>query len=152
MWRLSLGAKKSRPPNIFDIIEYLLRSGRDFRNGLCMEYVLRQDRDDRQVHHECSDRGAGSGGDGGGSGHGDSGGENSGRCVHRNCCLRVKAAFAGRAKSPANTAFTTRAAITVVVVVVAGRLLVLVATAAVMAVADLSLHCCARRSSLLRES
>ena len=48
----------------------------------------------------------------GGSGCGDSGGENSGRCVHRNCRLRMKAAFAGPAKSPTNTAFTARAAIT----------------------------------------
>ena len=40
-----------------------------------------------------------------------------GRCVHRSRCLRVKAAFARSGKSPANTAFAARAAITAAVVV-----------------------------------
>ena len=65
-----------------------------------------------------------------------------GRCVYRNRCLRVKAAFAGSAKFPANTAFAARAAITVatvvvvVVVAVEGKVLVLVATAVVIVVVD----------------
>ena len=58
-----------------------------------------------------------------------------GRCVHRNRCLRMKAAFARRDNSPANAAFAARAAITVVLVmVVAGEDPVLVATALVMVV------------------
>ena len=50
------------------------------------------------------------GGFAGGDGDGGSG------CVHRNCCLRVKAAFAGSVKFPANEAFAARAAIPAVVV------------------------------------
>ena len=59
-----------------------------------------------------------------------------GRFVHRNRCLHVKAAFARGDNSPANPAFTTRAAITAVVavVVVAGEDLVLVVAALVMVV------------------
>ena len=37
-----------------------------------------------------------------GSGSGN-GGDCGGRCVHRKRCLRVKAAFSGRDKSPANS-------------------------------------------------
>ena len=44
---------------------------------------------------------------------GSNGGDCGGHCVHHNRCLRVKAAFAGSAKSPANTGFATRVAITV---------------------------------------
>ena len=43
------------------------------------------------------------------------GGDIGGGCTHRNRCLRVKAAFAGSAKLPANTAFAVRAAIMAVV-------------------------------------
>ena len=58
-----------------------------------------------------------------------------GRCVHRNCCLRMKVAFARRDKFPASAAFAARAAIiAVVVVVVAGEDLVLAATTLVMMV------------------
>ena len=45
-------------------------------------------------------------------GDGDGGSD----CVHRNRCLRVKAAFAGSVKFPANTAFAARAAIPAAVV------------------------------------
>ena len=37
-------------------------------------------------------------------------GDGGGGCVHRNRCLRVKAAFAGSVKFPANEAFAARAA------------------------------------------
>ena len=45
----------------------------------------------------------------GGSAGGD--GDGGGGCVHRNRCLRVKAAFAGNVRFSANTAFAARAAI-----------------------------------------
>ena len=38
-------------------------------------------------------------------------GDGGGGCVHRNRCLRVKAAFAGSVKFLANEAFAPRAAI-----------------------------------------
>ena len=38
-------------------------------------------------------------------------GDGGGGCARRNRCLRVKAAFAGSVKFPANTAFAARAAI-----------------------------------------
>ena len=50
----------------------------------------------------------------GGSAGGD--GDGGGGCVHRNRCLRVKAAFAGSVNLPANTAFAARTAITAAVV------------------------------------
>ena len=50
------------------------------------------------------------GGSAGGDGDGDGG------RVHRNRCLRVKAAFAESVKFPANTAFAARAAIPAAVV------------------------------------
>ena len=50
----------------------------------------------------------------GGSAGGD--GDCVGVCVHRNRCLRVKAAFAGSVKFPANEAFAARAAIPAAVV------------------------------------
>ena len=43
-------------------------------------------------------------------------GDGEGGCDHRNRCLRVKAAFAGRVKFPANEAFSPRAAIPAAVV------------------------------------
>ena len=45
----------------------------------------------------------------GGSAGGD--GDGGGGCVHRNRCLRVKAAIVGNVSFSANTAFTARAAI-----------------------------------------
>ena len=54
----------------------------------------------------------------GGSAGGD--GDGGGGCIHRNRCLRVKAAFAGSLKFPANKAFATRAAIMAALVVVVG--------------------------------
>ena len=44
------------------------------------------------------------------------GGDGGGGCAHRNRCLRVKAAFAGSVKFPANKAFAARAAIPAAVV------------------------------------
>ena len=52
----------------------------------------------------------------GGSARGGGGG--GGGCVYGNCCLRVKAAFAGSVKFPANKAFAARAAITAALVAV----------------------------------
>ena len=43
-------------------------------------------------------------------------GDGGGGCDHRNRCLRVKAAFAGIVKFPANEPFTARAAILAAVV------------------------------------
>ena len=43
-------------------------------------------------------------------------GDGGGGCDHRNRCLRVKAAFAGSVKFPANEAFAARAAIPAAVV------------------------------------
>ena len=43
-------------------------------------------------------------------------GDRGGGCAHRNRCLRVKAAFGGSVKFPANEAFATRAAIPAAVV------------------------------------
>ena len=39
------------------------------------------------------------------------GGDGGGVCARRNCCLCVKAAFAGSVKLPPNKAFAARAAI-----------------------------------------
>ena len=47
----------------------------------------------------------------GGSAVGDGDGDGGGDCAHHNRSLRVKAAFAGSVKFPANTAFAARAAI-----------------------------------------
>ena len=49
-------------------------------------------------------------------GHGDGGGG----CAHRNRCLRVKAAFAGSVKFPANEAYAARAAILAAVMLLWG--------------------------------
>ena len=43
-------------------------------------------------------------------------GDGGGGCAHRNRCLRVKAAFAGSDKFPANEPFAARAAIPTAVV------------------------------------
>ena len=43
-------------------------------------------------------------------------GDGGGGCAHRNRCIRVKAAFAGSVKFPANEAFAARAAIPAAVV------------------------------------
>ena len=43
-------------------------------------------------------------------------GDGGGGCAHRNCCLRVKAAFTGSVKFPANKAFAAREAIPVALV------------------------------------
>ena len=44
------------------------------------------------------------------------GGDGGGGCGHRNRCLRAKAIFAGRIRSPASEAFAARATITAAVV------------------------------------
>ena len=47
--------------------------------------------------------------------------DGGGGCAHHNRCLRVKAAFAGSVKFPANVAFAARAAIPAAVVWLLGE-------------------------------